>query len=126
MIVKACAIAIGAVILSMLLKEIGWRGAPLIGVVASLGVLSLVLPYFSRLGEFYSDIADGFGLSELVKSVVKVVGIGYLGGICADICSELGESGVASGVIMASRLEILIITVPYFVEVVEMGVSLLG
>ena len=126
MIVKTCAFAIGAAVLAILLKEVGWRGAPLIGVVSSLAVLGVVLPYLSRLGGFYSDIADGFGLSELVKSVVKVIGIGYLGGICADVCSELGEGGIASAVITVARLEILILTAPYFVEVVEMGVSLLG
>ena len=126
MIVKACAFAIGTAVLTVLLKEIGWRGAPLVGVVASLGVIGLVLPYLSRLGGFYSDIADGFGLSELVKSVSKVIGIGYLGGICADACSELGEASVSSAVITVARLEILIITAPYFIEVVEMGVSLLG
>ena len=126
MIVKACAFAIGAAILSILLKEVGWRGVPLIGVVASLGIIGLVLPYFSVLKSFYSDISEGFGLSELVKSSVKVIGIGYLGGICADVCSELGEGGAASAVITVARLEILILTAPYFIEVVEMGVGLLG
>ena len=126
MIVKACAFAICAAVLAVLLKEIGWRGAPLIGVVASFGVLGLLLPYLSRLGGFYSDIAEGFGLSELIKSVSKVIGIGYLGGICANACSELGESSVASSVITVARLEILVITAPYFVEIVEMGVSLIG
>ena len=125
MIVKACAFAIGAAVLTVLLKEIGWRGVPLVGVVASLGLVGFVLPYFSRLESFYSDIADGFGLSELVKSVVKVIGVGYLGGICADVCTELGAGGAASAVVTVARLEILILTAPYFVRVVEMGVSLL-
>ena len=126
MIVKACAFAIGAAVLSILLKEIGWRGAPLVGVVASLGLIGLVLPYFSKLGGFYSNIAEGFGLSELVKSVVKVIGVGYLGGICSDVCTELGAASVASAVVTVARFEILILTAPYFIRVVEMGVSLLG
>ena len=126
MIVKACAFAIGAAILSVLLKEIGWRGVPLVGVVASIGIIGLVLPYLSVLKDFYSDISDEFGLSDFVKSALKVIGVGYLGGICADVCSELGEVGAASAVVTVSRLEILILTAPYFVEVVEMGVSLLG
>lgn len=126
MIFKACALAIGAAVLSILLKEMGWRGAPLIGVLASVGILTLVLPYFSTLRGFYSDVSEGFGLSGLVSSSIKVIGVGYLGGICSDVCTELGEGGAASAVIMAARLEILVLTAPYFVKVVEMGVSLLG
>ena len=126
MIIKVCLLAVGAAVLSILLKEMGWRASPLIGVVASLGLFGFVLPYFSKLGGFYSDLSEGFGLSELVRSALKVIGVGYLGGICADVCSELGEKSTASAVITVAKLEILILTAPYFVKVVEMGVSLLG
>lgn len=122
---RVCAFALMSVAVSILLKEFGWRGAPLVGVVTSLGLLVLILPYFKTLGGFYSDIAEGFGLSELVKSVLKVIGVGYLGGICAEVCTELGEGSVASAVITVSRLEILVLTAPYFIRIVEMGVGLL-
>lgn len=125
MIVKASAFALCAVITSILLKELGWRGAPLVGVVASLGALGFILPYFSTLGSFYSNIAEGFQLSELTESVIKVIGVGYLGGISADVCRELGEGAVASAVGAVAKVEILVLTAPYFIKVVEMGVSLL-
>ena len=122
---KACALAVATAIATLLLKEIGWRGAPLVGIVAALGLVTLILPYFTTLGSVFESISAEFEISALTKSVLKVLGIGYLGGISADVCSGLGERSAASAVNLVARIEILLITAPYFVEVVEMGVSLL-
>ena len=57
---------------------------------------------------------------------MKVVGIGYLGGISSDVCKEIGEAGVAKGISVAARLEILLISLPFVKDLLELSVSLIG
>ena len=70
-------------------------------------------------------MAAASGLSEAAEGVLKISGIGFLMGASADVCRELGESGIARGVTLAGRLEILCVALPFLREIVALGVELL-
>ena len=46
-------------------------------------------------------------------------------GAAADVCRELGENGVARGVLIAGRIEMLCIALPYLEKIIALGVELL-
>ena len=56
---------------------------------------------------------------------MKITGVSLLMGVCAEVCRELGESGVARGVVLAGRVEILCIALPYLQKIIALGVELL-
>ena len=49
----------------------------------------------------------------------------FLMGVTADVCRELGENGVARGVLLAGRLEMLCVALPYLEKIIALGVELL-
>lgn len=125
MIAKICALALLSAGAGLVLKEFGWRAAPLLSVICGIAAISFVLPYFVEAGGFYSRLSDNFGIGEITGSILKIVGIGYLSGITADVCRGLGETSIASAVTLVGKMEIIMLSAPYFFDIVEMGVSLL-
>ena len=97
----------------------------MLAAVGAIGIISYVLPYISELKGFYTDISDSFGLGNITASVLKIVGIGYLGGIVSDICRDMGESSVGGAVNAVAKLEILAVAAPYFFDIVKLGVGLI-
>jgi stage III sporulation protein AD len=70
-------------------------------------------------------IASGADLSEPVSVILKIIGLGYLFGISADICRELGEGGIAKALEVAGRVEIILLSVPDLIKTLNLGVGLI-
>ena len=64
------------------------------------------------------------GGAEIGEYLMKILGIGYLSGICSDVCKELGESGIASLVVTVAKLESFAIVAPLIVEILTLGLEL--
>ncbi len=108
-----------------LLKEFGWRGSSLVTVAAILTLASFFDLFFAQIRQIFDTVAHIDGLENATKLILKVIGIGYVSGISADICRELGEGGIASLVTTLSRLEIFVVVSPFFYEILTLGLELM-
>ena len=126
MIVKVCAAAVALGIASLLMRELGFRGAPVFAVTCIVVILALLFEGAGELRESLGIIASMASLREEAGAVVKVVGVGYLAGISSDICTELGERGISKAVTLAGRVEILAIALPFLHKLLEYGAELLS
>jgi stage III sporulation protein AD len=109
-----------------LLRSFGWRGAPIFAAVAIIAIISESgegLAEILNLAKSFGSYAD---ISETVSAGLKILGCGYLFGICADICREVGENGIAKAVELAGRVEIILLVLPFFKEIINIGVELIG
>ncbi len=125
MIIKVCAIALTAGILGLILKELGFSGARLISVCTLCAVMLFAI---SRLGEVHTElvgIEKLGGVGGVVKDIMKIIGVGYLFGICSDICLDLGEVMLSKGLLTAGRIEIIILTIPTLKEILKMALNIL-
>lgn len=127
MTAKILALGILLAVMAMLLRSFGFRGA---AAFALLGVAVLLSAMAGELGELLSlmglrDAVSG-DAARYAGDVARVVGTGYLFGICADVCGELGEAGIARAVTLCGRIEVLLISAPYFSAILEMGGELIG
>jgi stage III sporulation protein AD len=107
-------------VIGFLLRELGFRGAPLIGV---LGIVLLFIYTLQRLGEVVSllgGVVSATGISELARAALKVVGVSYIAGVCAELCRQVGEGGMARVIEGVGRVEILLLSVPYIIKIVEL------
>ena len=126
MIFKIIALGFLLSLMGILLRSFGFRGA---GAFAALGIAALVSSSAAELSELFGL----FGYSELFSeeamtyagAIMKIVGAGYIFGIGADICRELGEAGIANGVLVAGRVEIFAITLPYLKKILDICAELL-
>ena len=106
---------------SFVLSELGFRGKKALSVLGMLLMLTAIGDGMAKLMQPVLGLCDTAGLSEAARCALKLVGAGYLFGICADIASELGESLVSKGLLVAGRVEMLLIAAPYFVGAIKLG-----
>lgn len=119
--IAACALI--ALFLGILLKELGFHGSTF---VTLLGTVSLVGVSVVSLGEIFSLLPDvGPDGREYAEAMLKIVGAGYVFGICSDVCSQLGQTSLSSAVILCGRVEIVALSVPFVKMIIEEGIKLL-
>lgn len=118
-----------AILLSLtafLLRSFGWRGAPVFASVALVMLLTEASGVLETVLLSVRDIGVGAGVAEPVRAALKVLGLGYLYGICADVCRDMSEAGIAKAVEAVGRVEIVAVIMPYFEEIIRVGVELIG
>lgn len=119
-----CAVGLMAAASAIILKNFGYKGVPVLTSVVIIVILSFsvsrLLPIFDISGKLPDE------LSEYVLAAVKAVGIGYLSGISSDICKELGEAGIAKGISVAAKIELILIAAPFVSEAASLAVELIG
>lgn len=124
------ALRIGAVgillaVTALLLKDLGWRGAAVFSAFSLVLLLSLCNEGLLTLSGAIAALSESAAVSEAALGVLKITGVSLLMGVSAEVCRELGESGVARGVVLAGRVEILCIALPYLQKIIALGVELL-
>ena len=124
---KLVALSLLFAVMALLLRSFGFRGAAVFTALAVAAILSLAT---SEVRELLRFIDDGELFDEVAltyaSDIARLVGVGYLFGICADVCTELGEGGIAKAVTVAGRIEILLLASPYFVKILGLAEELLS
>ena len=123
--VKACAVGVICSICALLLRELGWKGVPVFVAVCALAIISFIFPQIRELTGGLSSALNAVGASGAARSVLKIIGVGYLCGVCADVCSDIGAERVGSAVVLAGRIEIILIAMPYVAEMLKLGLELI-
>ncbi len=113
-------LGIGAAVLALLLREVGFRGAMLFSSLAILLLMSIAVAGVGEMFESVLGLASDDITTKVFKEAARVVGVGYCFGISADVCKNLGESGISSAIEVVGRVEILAISLPYVLEVVKL------
>lgn len=96
--------------------------------LSTLGVLSVSLACLTEIGRIFSFLTDTVGGavdSKYVEQIGKLFGVGYLFNTCADLCEQMGEDGLAKGVISLGRVEIIALSLPLIGELFSLARSLL-
>ena len=118
--------ALVAAMSALLLRDFGWKGVPVFSLICFVLIISLTEPYLRQISDKLLSLGDANNVSQQAKAVLKVVGVGYLCGIVSDSCQELGEGRIATAVTFVGRVEIIAIIIPFFEEIVKLGVELVG
>ena len=125
MITKLCAAGLLSAILVTFLGELGFKNKKLLSLLTAVLLLGALKSGVDEITRKIISLSDLAGISDACYTALKAVGLGYLFGITADICTELGESAVAKALTLVGRVEILLVTLPYFEKTVDLGLELL-
>ena len=125
-VVKVCMLAVLGISAAAIVKQ--WKSdlLPLlrIGFTVVLGVLVLgaAEPILEKLRLF----GEESGHTAHTALLFKALGISVLTQLTADVCRESGESGLASGVELTGKVEILLLCLPLMEELLSTATSLLA
>ncbi|MBE6644278.1 MAG: hypothetical protein E7612_02725 [Ruminococcaceae bacterium] len=124
MIFKLFGTALVLAFVAFLLKNFGWKGTPIFAAVAAILFISEARDTMDFVFSSIEKIGNEAKIDDALSTAIKVLGLGYLFGICADICRELGEAGIAKSVEVVGRVEIIAVVIPYFEEIIKAGIGL--
>jgi len=112
--------------LALVLRELGYRGGAVFGVICTVVILIEAL---MGMSEVIISLRGLYEMSEgaeaSIEAALKILGLTYAFGVSADICCSLGEAGIAKAVEVAGRVEILLISFPFIEEILSLGMELL-
>ena len=120
---KVCGGALLAAIVGFVLSELGFRGKR---VVSSFVIIIFLLFFVDAAADAVSMIL-AIPIDEereAINIALKIVGVGHAFNICADVCAELSETGLATALTLVGRIEILLIVIPEAMGLIEYSLSI--
>lgn len=114
---KICGAALICVILIVTVRQAKSDMALLIKIAAVTMLCVGVIVSIQPIIEFLSALSDGLSVDIYVSTLIKALCIGYLSHVCALICRECGEGTMASFAELGGKIEILLISLPLFRDI---------
>ena len=121
--VKIVAYVLITLFLGVILRELGFKGSRLVLLIGTVSLLGATAVYIGDLLGMLGEIGE-VG-EEYTVAILKIVGVGYIFGVCSDICAELGEGVLGNTVCMFGRVEIMILSTPFLKTILEKGIELI-
>ena len=124
-VLAALGLALLGAFLFSLLRELKSPYAPYAALLSGVLLLCGLLGQWERLSPLWTYFEEA-GLSETGKLVLKVLGVGYLTEIGADICRELGAETLGARFALLGRMEIFLLSLPTLEALFSSAVAMLG
>lgn len=101
--------------------------AVVITIAGGIILLLIVLEAFQGSLTVFSEIAHMTGLdAALIRTLLKMVGIGYIVEFSAGILHDFGQDSLADKLIFCGKILILILAVPILESILSLVSDLLG
>lgn len=118
---KIIIISFICVFLSLIIKQKSPEFALMINCAGGVLILIQTFDYISEIINFYSSISSIVSIdNELIKTALKVVGVGILTEFVSDISNDFGNSVIASKVVFGGRVVICLIMLPIVRDLVSL------
>ena len=125
-IIRLCCIALITAISAFILKSHKSELVPLCVTAGGILVFLYAFDYLAESVEFIKSFTSGTGInSEIVRTVFKIVGIGFMVELTASSIKELGFEGVADKLILCGKIIIFVVAVPILSSTYQIIVSLI-
>ena len=120
-------IAFVTAVAAILVKSTKPELAVVITIAGSIILLLFVLEVFRGSISLFTDIAQATGLdATIVKTLLKMVGIGYLVEFSAGILNDFGQNSLADKLIFCGKILILVLAVPILESILALVGELIG
>ena len=130
-ILRAAGVAIAALAVLLVLRGVTGNFAVFVKIAAVLLLFGMAILELSHGVSSIRETVFAFIDSEsfvgkAISVMVKALGIALVGRICADICRECGEGGLAQGVEAVAGGVIFSLSLPILSEILEFASDMLA
>lgn len=115
-----CITGIVGSILALIVKQYKPEFAILITVVASVVILFIIADYIFEAVSVLSSLSEKTGIeSEMMSSILKIIGVGYITEFSSNICEDSGNKSIGDKINLGGKIIILIVALPVLTAVIE-------
>ena len=119
-ILKIIGLALITTISVIILKQQKPEIAVIVGVAGSVLIFFYLVDMISDVFGLFETVVSKTNIdSELFIVLIKIIGIGYITEFSANICSDSGNSAIASKIILAGKLTIFLLSVPIIISLIS-------
>lgn len=115
---KICGVAVLCSVVGAVLGKLVGGVAVAVKLCGLALVLGGAVALMGQVTEQVSLMGDE-GAAEYVSLMIKGLGVVTLGRVCADVCRDCGETGVAAAVETCSKLAVLVLAMPSVFGILE-------
>ncbi len=115
-----------AVVLLTVLKQQRPEIAILLSIAAGVTIFLMMLGKISSIISVLEELGRNAKVNSFyMTTILKIVGIAYIGDFGAQVCRDAGEGAIASKVEFAAKVLVLIVALPVAVGLLETIIGLL-
>lgn len=120
-------VAFATAVAAILVRSTKPELAVVVTIAGGIILLLFALEIFRGSISIFSEIADATGLNaSIVKTLLKMVGIGYIIEFSAGVLHDFGQDSLADKLIFCGKIIILVLAVPILESVLGLVSDLLG
>ena len=120
-------VAFVTAVAAILVKSTKPELAFVVTIAGSIILLLFALEIFRGSMDIFAEIAEATGLSAtIVRTLLKMVGIGYIVEFSAGVLHDFGQDSLADKLIFCGKIVILVLAVPILESVLGLVSDLLG
>lgn len=125
-IVRILGIALVAVFLLLILRQLRPEFALLGALVAGLLIFLLIVDKIQGVLGLLQELADQAGISSLyLHTILKVIGIAYLTEFASQVAKDANEGAIAAKVELAGKIIIIFLALPIIRAILDTVVKLM-
>ena len=128
-VLRLCGGAVIAVMLLVILRRDSPDIATVLkmcaGVMIALSCVAAMTPILEYVGEVGESLGADESLGGAIEVLLKALGVSLLAHFTANICRDAGEGSIAYYVELGAKIEILILSLPLFREIISLAATLL-
>lgn len=126
-IFKIIGIGLVAVVAVLIIKPYRPDFAFVLSVAGAAAAFFFIVSYLEGYFSIISGILADSGISpEYFSVAVKALGVGYISEFAADLATDSGQSAIASKIIFAGKVCMLILALPLIKNLLDLATELVG
>ncbi len=125
-VLRICGVGILCLVSLLCVKNLKENFAPFLRIASLILFFSIAADMLLPLINFGKKLLSKGDYSNYAEVILKALGIAYLTSITSGICRDCGENSIAGGVENLGRIELLLLAMPLFEEVLKIAEELLS
>ena len=126
-IIRLCCIALVTAISAFILKSHKSELVPLCLTAGGILIFLYAFDYLAESVEFIKSFSNSTGINnEIVRTVFKIVGIGFMVELTASSVKDLGFEGVADKLVLCGKIILFVVAIPILNSTYKIILSLIN
>lgn len=117
---KITAVGVVGALLSVMLKSYKKELSMAVAVATGLAITAMMIAYMGDVFDAFALLIEKTGINrEYFSIILKVTGIAYISQFAGELCRDAGENAIAVKIETASKIAVMVLTMPVIKEFLE-------